>query len=89
MPNLPSVSPSLSLPYAPSDDTLRVEAFRRIQVLSHQYVFSFFEDVLSGADPDASAELKFKVSQELLNRYLGKPRETIDISSASRILIDV
>jgi hypothetical protein len=57
--------------------------------LAHTYIVPLFEDMLAQKDPATTPELRFKVAKELLDRYLGKPKETIDLHETIELKIDI
>jgi len=67
----------------------RLEVEARLAEMTHKFILPFLEDLTSGADPDASPDLRFKASQDIMNRYVGKPKETVDLQSSVIIKIDV
>lgn len=67
----------------------RQKAEIRFARIVHEHVLPYLESVASGELPDVSPDLRFRVSQELLNRYIGRPRETVDVNNTVTIRVDV
>lgn len=72
-----------------ASDFMRQKLNERMAYLCHKKVINYLQDVISGEDPDASPEIRFKTAQELLNRYLGKPKESVELNNSVTLSIDL
>lgn len=55
--------------------------------LAEKYALPYLRRVLMGEE-DCSQEVKLKAAIEVLNRHVGKPRESVDISGEMSLRID-
>ena len=62
---------------------------RRMAHLAHNYVMAYLEGIITNQDENVTPELRFKASQEILNRYMGKPTERIELNTSVELKIDV
>lgn len=70
-------------------EAAKQRAVEKLAYLTHKHALNVIGDIVSGKDEDASPDLRFKAAQELLNRYLGKPHESVEVNSSVNLRIDL